>query len=137
MATLNDGKRHLLNEYLQEKRGLIEANNPSAVEVAEWCRDILKFAVDVGNVTSRVGPEGVLYKHEWPGSETSRKGRLTDRAKQLLIIEQVELTRRELKRLGVSLGEPSFGRSYKGWDELATIAKTDIADIDQREDIEK
>lgn len=127
MAQINERQRDLLNEYLVEKRPLIEANNPTAAEVAVWVQENLRMHVDLGQITSRVGPKGKLYPHEWPGSEGGRKGRMSDRVRHNLIIQQIDLLRLDMLRFAAALGEHGYGRQVPEWPEVLNQLKSDLS----------
>lgn len=137
MAKLNGRQRDTLNDYLLQKKDLIESTNPSTSDVCSWCREVLKFDVDIGNLTSRVGPQGVLYKHEWPGSEGVRKSRLGERYLRTVVVAQIERMRLEFLRFTNEVGKTGFGGRVAEWESVVNQSRLDLADTDFREDEEK
>lgn len=138
MAKLTDRKRQLLDSYLREKRVLIDQTPTlTTSELCGWVREALKFDVDTSNITHRVGPTGKLWHKQWPGSDASRKGRLTDKRRMHIIVEQLELFRIQITRLGHELGSGGLGAQVAEWSELVAQIKEDVADVDHREPEER
>jgi hypothetical protein len=141
MAKLNDRQRVALDEYLVEKKPMIvvSVEPPHAATVASWAREVLKFDVDTGNITSRVGTTGKLYYHVWPGSEGAIKGRNSMKALNLLL-EAHTAQQAWLKHLYNVLVPYGFTlpKLPKELDPaLVAKAQEELAETDQREDEEK
>lgn len=142
MAKLTTRQCTLLNEYLLEKKELLKST-PSLTtsDITSWVREALKFDVDTTNITHRVGPEGALYHHEWPGSAQSRAGRLTSKLVVNKMAEQIEFLRvfahhlvHQLADAGVIVTPPG---TVQEWKELKDQVKADLADTDLREPEER
>lgn len=140
MAQLTESQRKSLAEYLEEKTGYIKQRNLNLPEVAAMCQDILKFRVDITNISHRMGPDKVI-EHTWPGSETSRKGRLTSKAIVNQMAEQIERIRvfchhtvHALEEAGVHV--MPLG-TVEAWKELLGQVRAELADTDLRDDLEK
>jgi hypothetical protein len=144
--TANDGKlnermRHELDEYLIDKQKLIAFSNPTTTEVIQWVMEALKFVVTTSMITSRVGPEGRLYIHQWPGTEISKKGRATSKQVLNTLLELVAAQNAWMAHayavmvpLGFVLKPVPSAATLK---PLLEQAAEELADTDFREDEEK
>jgi transposase len=140
MAQLTEYQRKQLTEYLQEKAGYIKERNLTLSDVAQLCLEILKFRVDHGNISHRMGQDK-LIEHTWPGTEQSKKGRLTSKAVVNQLAEQIEGLRVFAHHLCHSLAElgvtPSPPLTVPTWKELLAQVRQDLAGTDLRDDLEK
>ena len=149
MAKLTEKQRKALDEYLEDKKKLIDQSTLTASEVAEWCREALKFAVDVADVTRRVGTSGLLWKHTWPGSERATKGRASSKETLNFLIQQMEADRKftqmllgKYNLLVNELGAPHVLMPSKmptlpGFEDIVAQAGSELADTDLRDELEK
>jgi hypothetical protein len=138
---LTDREERQFNDYLLQIRGWIRQNNPTTHDLINLCLVNLKIQVTTGMVTYRVGPEGTLYKHNWPGTEISKKGRATSKQVLNTLIQGIAAQQAWLTRLYTELvqyGHPLPALpNIPNLKELCAQAQEELDRADLRDDEEK